>query len=537
MARWAKAAIARDQITLFSPTLDAMIAPDHPVRLFEEILAARDWSGWEAHYVLAEGQPPIHPRILAGVVLYGLSQGLRSSRRLEWACGNALDYLWLAEGRQIDHSTICKFRTQFGAQLKDLFRQLGRLAMSLGMVRLNQVSLDATKVQANSSRHATATAVTLEARLAALDQQIERMFAEAQQADQNEQELFGTSVSPNHLPRDLADCQRRQQRLKQALVAAQRKARDARTREPKKTPVPQGPEAATASVPAPRAPAVPVADPQSTILPNKAGGFAPNYTPVLCCDGKLGLIVDAAVLPGQEQPDALIASLDRVQQDLGQLPQQVLADSAYGSGENLQALQERGIEGLIPLRERGETAPAMRPDPRVPLSKEQLAALPQDGGTKKWDRAAFVFDAENDCYFCPLGQVLEYVGLNDKGGGRMYRKYTCRHCAECRHRDRCVPGRGTDACRSVYRDAHEPLREQMMQRLSSIQGQAVYRRRSAVVETPFAWLKQQMGLRQFLMRGLEKVEIEWRWGCCAYNLTRMVRHLQQLRAQFAVLAA
>ena len=60
MARWAQPKMQRRQVTLFSPTLDAMIGEDHPVRLFDELLSMCDWSPWEGHYFLVHGQPPIH---------------------------------------------------------------------------------------------------------------------------------------------------------------------------------------------------------------------------------------------------------------------------------------------------------------------------------------------------------------------------------------------------------------------------------------------------------------------------------------------
>lgn len=227
MTRWAEAPLDRTQRMMFSPSLDHMIPEDHPVRLFDEILGGRDWSAWEAHYVPNVGQPAIHPRTVASVVLYGLSQGLRSSRRLEWACGYAVDFLWLTQGREIDHSTICDFRKRFAKELKDLFREIGRVAMAMGMVRLNQIALDGTKVRANSSRYGTATTDTIERRLAILDAEIERMFAQAEETDRGENELFGESVSPTHLPRELADRVRRRETLAKALEAARGREADA----------------------------------------------------------------------------------------------------------------------------------------------------------------------------------------------------------------------------------------------------------------------------------------------------------------------
>jgi transposase len=77
---WAEAPMTREQLTLFSPTLDAMIDPDDQVRLFDEVLASIDWSAWEGTYDGRRGQPPIHPRHVAAALLYGLTRGIRSSR-------------------------------------------------------------------------------------------------------------------------------------------------------------------------------------------------------------------------------------------------------------------------------------------------------------------------------------------------------------------------------------------------------------------------------------------------------------------------
>ncbi len=146
MSRWNQTPLPRDQILLFRETLGDRIPQNHSVRLFAEILdhidlsacvhAQADWSSWERHYVLVAGQPPIHPKIMAGGILYGLTHGIRSIRRLEWACGNAVDFMWLAQGRTIDHSTFCDFRTRVRRELKDLFRQIGRVAMHLGLISL-----------------------------------------------------------------------------------------------------------------------------------------------------------------------------------------------------------------------------------------------------------------------------------------------------------------------------------------------------------------------------------------------------------------
>ena len=180
---WAEAPLSREQILLFSPTLDSTIGQDDSVRLFDEVLAGVDWADWEAQYHGARGQPAIHPRHVAAGLLYGLCRGIRSSRKLEEACCYRLDFLWLLEARRIDHTTFAKFRTRFAQPLKKLFRQICRIAMALGLIRLGEVAFDGTRVKANNSRYKTRTAKTLEEKLQALDALFEQMLAEMQAAD------------------------------------------------------------------------------------------------------------------------------------------------------------------------------------------------------------------------------------------------------------------------------------------------------------------------------------------------------------------
>jgi transposase len=506
----------RQQIVLFSPNLDEMIPGDHPVRLLEEILALQDWSAWERAYCLADGQPPIHPRVMAGAILYGLSLGMRSSRQLERACRTMLDFMWLVEMRDIDHSTFCKFRTRFGRELKDLFRQVGTLAMALDLMRLNQVSLDGTKVGANSSRHATATARTLEERLKALDRQVEQMLAEAETADEREGRLFG-EATPNRLPPKVADVQRRQKLLQQALAAA--RAKDAAGGEKKK---PAG---------------VPVADPDWSIQANKHGGFAPNYTPTVTVDGTKGLIVDADVLPDADETQAVLPAVGRVEEAFGRKPGQVLADGAFGSGETLAGLDEAGVEGYIPLEQREDRPdhPARREDPSVPVAEADWEKLPVNGRTKRLSRQAFVYEEGKDRYRCPLGKCLEFAGVQEQSrreGPVTCRLYRCAGCGDCPLRKACVGEKGT--ARVLWRDEHEPLREAMDQRLRTEAGTRTYRRRTWMAEYPLGILKSVMGLRQFLLRGLEKVRTEWLWACTAFNLRKLVQAVARVRAELAV---
>ena len=506
MSHWATPKMDRNQAVLFSPTLNDMLDASHPVRLFHEILSQVDFSQWESMYVRVAGQPPIHPQVMASAILYGLSLGIRSSRKLEDAAMNRLDFMWLLEGRTPDHSSFCGFRTCFEQQLKGLFRQIGHVGIEMGLVTLNQVMLDGTAQRANNSRFTTARKATLQQKRAALDEQIERLMREAREQDQAEDQLYGES-SPAQLPRELRNLQRRQERLTEAMKNLEELEK---TRHGRKDVSAKGP-------------AIPLSDPDSRVLPNKEGGYAPNYTTVLATDGDSGMILDTQVLSGNNEASSVLPAVEHLQENFDRKPEQVVADSGFNSGPNLAGLTEAGVEPLLGTRQPMGAEVAVRPDPTEPVAVEKREQLPMNPQNKVLDRSAFIFDSARDCYFCPMGRTLRYTERKTRGSGQpSYRVYACGDCSGCPLAVRCL-SKATKV-RRVSRDEYEDLREANRRRLSSPAGQAQYKRRAPVAEGTFAGLKSRMHLRQFLLRGVKKVAQEVCWAATAYNIMKLAAH-------------
>lgn len=503
-------------------TLDGLIAQDDPVRLFDEVLSQMDWSSWEATYKPGNrGQPPIHPRLIAAAILYGLYRGIRSSRRLEEACVYRFDFKWLVHAMRIDYSTIAKFRTRFHEPLKDLFRQIGRLAMNLGLIRLGEVAFDGTRVKANNGRFRTQTAATLAEKLRALDELYEHLMSECKAAD-DEAAMAG---SPTQLPQEVAAVEKRRQRIAAALKQA-READQARKKnriDPEKRPA-----------------QVAMTDPDSRVMPNKDAGYAPNYTPTVTTDGHEGFILDCDVLNETNESDALPGSVDRVTETFGQQPETVLTDLGNGTGENMAAMEKRGVELLTPAESQQPQPgnPACRADPRQPVPEEQWANLPRNAHGQL-AKSCFVYDEAADQYYCPQGRPMPYLQRNtvDRNRGiREWRVYQCRECKGCPLAAACLSPT-TKRGRTISRDVYEQTRERTAARMSEPTARQRYERRAWMAETPFGILKSVMGLRQFLLRGLEKVKTEWRWAATAFNIVKLVRGLGRLRAQFAEMAA
>lgn len=522
---WAEAPMQREQIALFAPTLESAIAEDDPVRLFDEVLGGIDWSEWEGEYHGRLGQPPIHPRHVASAILYGLYRRIRSSRQLEEATHYRLDFIWLLHGRRIDHTTLSKFRTKFRKPLKGLFRQIGQLAMTLGLIRLCEVGFDGTRVKANNARHATRTAKTLKEKLAALDELFEQMMAELDVNDATQKAIDGHDDSPTQLPPALADLERRRQRVRDALKQAQ--AADESRRKlgtnPEKNPA-----------------QVPTTDTDSRVMPNKEGGYAPNYTPTATTDGHRGFIVDCDVTADVNEGSLAAASVDNIEEVFGSKPKKFLTDGGNNSGPVIEQMEERGVEFYAPAEscQPQDGNPARRDDPRQPVAESQRYELPRNK-SGQLDKSCFVYDAEQNVYYCPQGHTLRYEKNrpDTRGHQRINRRiYRCNDCLGCPLASACVSQQNKRG-RTITRDDHEAARERLAKRMSLATSQELFRQRSWIAETPFGILKSVMGLRQFLLRGLAKVQTEWTWAVTTFNLGKLVRELARLRAHFAKLAA
>jgi transposase len=517
MDYWAKPGIDRNQAVLFSPTLDDTIPDDHPVRLLDEILRGLKWSEWTKEYNLRHGQPPIPPWIMAGVVLYGLMRRIRSSRQLEYACVHNLDFMWLVEGRTIDHDTICKFRTKFQEPLAELFEQIGHIGMEMQLVRLLEVAFDGTRVKANASRLHTWTAEKVEALLKELGTRAEAMLKEAGAVDAEETALWGESEGAE-LPPELADVKQRQMLLLETLERL-RNADAARKKD---------------GIDAKKNPAqLPKADTDSKVMPNKEGGYAPNYTPTVASDGVCGFIVDCDVISGPNEQNELLPAVDRIEETFGKKIAAMSADGAFGTGPNLQGMEERGVGFYTPVAspEPQEGNPAKRDDPRQSVPEADWAKLPRND-QKKLDKSCFVYDEAADCYYCPMGKEMPYDETKkyDRSTGTVeLRIHRCSQCEGCPLAGECLAPTAKRG-RTISRDGYEPLRDAMHAKLKTEEGKKIYSRRMHIAETPFAIIKAVMEVRRFLLRGVKKVRTEWLWVCTAYNLRKLIAAMATLRA-------
>jgi hypothetical protein len=124
------------------------------------------------------------------------------------------------------------------------------------------------------------------------------------------------------------------------------------------------------------------------------------------------------------------------------------------------------------------------------------------------------------------------VKARDTGEASAYRVYTCGACAGCGPASDCLTGKSKR--RTVSHDQHEAVRRKVALQMKTEFGKKTYGRRAHLAETPNAFIKEVLRLRQFLLRGLDKVRTEWLWACTAFNMRKLMMAMEKLRAEVSL---
>jgi hypothetical protein len=234
------------------------------------------------------------------------------------------------------------------------------------------------------------------------------------------------------------------------------------------------------------------------------GGLALSYNVQISTDAAQGLIVGVAVTQSANDSAQLLAAVERVEERLEKPPQQVVADGGYTTRENIERMADRAIDFL-----------GSWPWENVPSGTTHPNRLPP---------SAFVYDAGRNCFICPEGKLLGYDCRHSKQAGALLYRYTAarQDCQHCARRPQCCPGNEKRG-RSIIRLQESAPVIAFREKMRSEKAREQYRRRARVVEFCHAWIKSKLGLRQFHVRGMRKVQMEMLWACLTHNLPHWIR--------------
>jgi len=211
----------RAQGWLMPPSVTDWLPSDHLAWLVIDAVEEMDLSEFYARYRSdGHGNTAWHPKMMVAVLLYAYCHGERSSRKIEKLCEDSVSYRVIAGNARPDHCSISRFRKGHASAMKSLFVEILRLCAEAGLLKVGKVSLDGTKMKADAALAANRTEK-------ALAEEIERMLAEAEARDAEEDEVFGKGRRGDELPEGLRSRQDRISRLREARGRLERKRLDA----------------------------------------------------------------------------------------------------------------------------------------------------------------------------------------------------------------------------------------------------------------------------------------------------------------------
>ena len=415
-----------EQDLLLPASLREWLPDNHLAYFVSDVVDQLDLSAIQCVYEEEDrGQPPYHPRMMTKVLVYGYCVGVFSSRRIQKRLVEDIAFRVLAAGNQPDFRTLADFRKLHLTALEELFRQVLRITLETGTMKLGRVVLDGSKVKANASKHKAMSYGRMPDAEKRLREEVRKLLSQAETADAEEDTHYGRERRGDELPEELERRETRIQRIREARRALEERTRKQAQSAGKK------PEEAK---PTPKA-QYNFTDPESRLMKGP-DGFVQAYNTQIAVEPNFQLIVGQTVTSAANDKQQMAPLVAAIQEQSGQRPEEVLADSGYCSEENLKYLTKKRIEGFV-------------------------ATEKQKHGERR-----------GPCKRGPL----------PRGSSRV---------------------------------------EQMQRKLETKLGAAVYALRKTVVEPVFGQIKQARGFRQFLLRGLEKVQGEWALICMAHNILKL----------------
>jgi transposase len=473
--------VNRNQLLLRTVDVDRLVEPDHLVRAIWELVGRLDLRGFTTDVKAVEGtagRPPWDPQLLISLWLYAYSEAVSSAREVERRCTYHPVYQWLTGMGEVSHHTLSDFRVEHREALDELFAQLLAAFNKEGLITLQRVMHDGTKVKAWASSDSFHREDSLRAHLEAARERVRAMGDPRQ--DPCRQRAAG---APERAAREKVEKLEQALQEMQQVQAAQGRAEKSERR-------------------------VSETDPESRVMKQGDGGYAPSHNVQISTDAAHGLIVGVSVTQSASDQAQLLPALQEIERQTGRLPQQVVVDGGFTTREAILGAAEQGVD-LIGSRMQADV-------------KTTTRRLKKRGVDAAFYPSAFHYDSETNRYTCPAGKTLPYQTTKHDRVGIERHVYTARarDCQDCPFRKQCCPAAKS---RRIVRSENVPVVAAYVAKMETEEARAIYRCRAPVAEFTNAWLKTKIGLRQFCVRGLQKVRCEVLWACLTYNIQQWFR--------------
>jgi transposase len=310
-----------DKVWLLPPSVADFVPAGHPAHLIRDLVSEElDLSAIMVAYTEMKGYPPYHPAMMVALLLYAYRSGVYSSRRIARGCEERLDFQAVTALNMPDFRTISEFRRRHLDALAGLFVQVLALCRKAGLAGLDHVAVDGTKIKANASKHKAMSYARMVEAEAELSSEVAEWLARAAAEDAAEDAAHGSTRRGDEPPPP-------------ANPDGSTKPRPGRT--PKHEPGKPKPKTQRNFT-----------DPESRIMKGR-DGFIQAYNAQAAVDADAQIIVAHRLTNNGSDQDALLALLDAVEENTGEMPNEVSADNGFCSDTNLEGLNARTVRGYV----------------------------------------------------------------------------------------------------------------------------------------------------------------------------------------------
>lgn len=494
------------QIMLLPPSLEELVNKDHPVRVVNDVIDRIDTAPLFQAYE-GGGNSSYHPQMLLKVLVYGYVSNIYSSRKLEAACKENVHFMWLSAMNFPDHNTINRFR---GVRLQNALRQVFVAVVKLlaeeGLLSLEEVFTDGTKMEANANRYTFVWKKPALYHKEKMGKQLNELWNYAQQIASEEDRL------PD--PPDFTDINKEKVEATVAQlnkVLGTSKEVDKKVRAKMRYVSQQFPQAIAKYEQQEeilgKRNSYSKTDPDATFMRMKDdhmknGQLKPAYNVQISTSNQF--IVNYSLHPNPTDTTTMAAHLELHQKSFGSCPKVLVADAGYGSEENLKALEDNQITAYVKYSYFDKEQNSSFND-KHPFSPDKL-----------------FYNEQKDCFICPMGQEMAFIGIANKttanGFQQTIKKYRAKDCSRCPLNGKCHKSKGNRIIEINWNLNRQKAKAKKL--LNSEEGIRLRKKRCHDVEPVFGNIKQNHGFRRFMLRGKKKVEIEWGLLAIAQNIRK-----------------
>lgn len=499
-------AYQQNQVYLLPPSLDELVAENHPVRVVNKVIDSIDMDIIIKKYK-GGGTTSYHPRMLLKVLVYAYLGNIYSSRKIEMVLKENIHFMWLSGMSRPDHHTINRFRSErLKNVLKEVFAQVVLLLVESGHVSLKEVYTDGTKIEANANRYTFVWGNAIKTSKERIKQQLNELWAYTQEVAAEEMD---DDTPPDFDKIDSEKVKQTIEKIDKALktkpVSSQvkQKLNYAKKHWPQNLQKYKEQEEILGG-----RNSYSKTDPDATFMRMKEdhmknGQLKPGYNLQISTHNQI--VTNYTIHQTTNDTNTLEAHLRSFEQLYNVNPEVVVTDGGFGSDENYEALEQRGVEGYVKYNY---------------FDKEQKQGYLEN---HPFHYRNLHYNEEKDIFICPMGQAMQCTGsftiTNKNGYQQAIKKYQAKNCNGCPMRGACHKQKGNRIMEVNHR--LRKYKQRIRENLTSEKGINYRKKRPWDVEPVFANIKHNKNFRRYTLRGKLKVEIETGLYLLAHNLSKI----------------